>query len=423
MTPTLRTVCRVATVAALAAIAAINPTRANHYILPCRDDCKNPHWVVTGSLNTPRSGHTATLLQSGKVLVVGGSGDDTAELYDPATGTWSYTGRLNIRRSGQTATLLRDGRVLVAGWQSGSTPGVPPPPATAEVYDPVKGTWSLTGSMGTGGQACHTTTLLQDGKVLVAGGGDPSDVAELYDPVTNAWSATGNLVGGRYCHTATLLEDGKVLVAGGSDDSDFGTALSTATLYDPLTGTWSAATNMGTPAAIHTATLLESGKVLEAGGYLPRWLPGSNPNAYHAAPISLDTAQLYDPVSGTWSYSGSLTTDREGHTATLMPDGTVVVAGGLAIQGSAPHVQHRTLGAVESYDPISGEWAGASDLNVPRSGHTATLLADGRILVAGGSIDGPDYSTVSLASAELYDTTSTAVNFHGLSRATGGRNP
>jgi len=230
-------------------------------------------FTSTGSLNTARWDHTTTLLNNGKVLVVGGSGIGgvlrDAELYDPATGTWTPTSLPNIARSGHTATLLPNGMVLVAGGTDGSSPL-----SSTELYDPATGTWTLTGSLNTP-RSRHTATLLQNGKVLVVGGFNStgSDVAmrsgELYDPATGYWSVTkGNhLITARYWHTATLLSDGRVLVAGGYNTSSG--ILGSAELYTPNDrgGTWLAASDMGTPRDGHTATLLPTGKVLVAGGF------------------------------------------------------------------------------------------------------------------------------------------------------------
>ena len=173
-------------------------------------------WEYTGSLNTGRYLHTATLLADGRVLVAGGYTVAldlaSAELYDPATGTWTVTGSLNTARYCHTATLLPDGKVLVAGginWYRLQL-------ASAELYDPATGNWTDTGSLNTA-RCWHTATLLPDGRVLVAGGGDgyaPRERGTLR-------SSHGNLDRHRqpqYCsvyHTATLLADGRVLVAGG----------------------------------------------------------------------------------------------------------------------------------------------------------------------------------------------------------------
>jgi hypothetical protein len=171
------------------------------------------------------------LLPNGKVLVVGGSGTSgdltNAELYDPASGTWTTTGSLNTARYEHTATLLPNGEVLVVGGYNNG------PLNSSELFNPASGSWTATGSLATA-HTRHTATLLSNGKVLVAGGRDssnnPSASAELYDPASGTWTATGGLNTARYYHTATLLPNSKMLVAGGDDNS--GNASASAELYD-----------------------------------------------------------------------------------------------------------------------------------------------------------------------------------------------
>lgn len=165
-----------------------------------------------------RFGHTATLLQSGKVLVVGGCtasncSTDTAvsELYDPASNSWSTTGNLNTARYYHTAVRLKTGKVLAIGGSTGTTT------TTCELYDPSQGTWSNAASTNAA-RYFNATTLLPDGKVLVRGGTPsrgPLGSAELYDPSANTWTLTGKMTTARYAHTATLLTDGTVLVMRG----------------------------------------------------------------------------------------------------------------------------------------------------------------------------------------------------------------
>jgi len=354
----------------------------------------NEAWVVTGNMSVPRTGHTATRLLNGKVLVVGGSGDsntplDSAELYDPVSGTWSMTGHLSAPRLLHTATLLADGRILVAGGQTSAAPPVFGRTNSAELYDPFSGTWTRTANLGAP-RSWHTATLLNNGKVLVAGGfsSDSLGTAELYDPVSSTWSATGSF-SPRYGHTASLLEDGRVLVAGGSNDGDLASTLATVDVYNPVAGTWSAAPDLVVSEFSHTATLLKSGQILITGGYMPRFLP-------FAAPVSLNTAQHYDPATARWALSESLLAIRDNHTATLLRDGRVIIVGGEAWQGQYPQIVHQTIGGAETYDPAGGGWSAASSLGTARGGHTATLLTDGRVLVAGGNNGGV------LRSAELY---------------------
>ena len=295
---------------------------------PCGATPTPFQWEYTGSLNTARSLHTATLLPDGKVLVVGGNPNAiaSAELYDPApgtTGTWTFTGSLNTARYYHTATLLSDGRVLVAGgFNSGSL-------ASAELYDPATGTWTYTGSLNVG-RYNHTATLLFDGKVLVTGSFPSVASAELYDPATGTWTYTGSLNVDRYNHTATLLSDGRVLVVGGYNGGGVPYYLASAELYDPATGNWTRTGSLNWGRELHTATLLSNGEVLAAGGKL-----GAH---------TLASAELYDPVTGTWTVTDSLDTDRDIHAATLLDNGRVLVAGG------APWLEG-SLASAELYGP------------------------------------------------------------------------
>jgi N-acetylneuraminic acid mutarotase len=166
-----------------------------------------------------RTGHSATLLPDGQVLVAGGN---TAELFDPATGTWTATGALPESFFGHSATLLPNGTVLIAGGDVPSGPGARGW-VHAALFDPATGRWTVTGSMVVG-RLNHTATLLPDGRVLVLGGqsdgGEDFEVfadAEVYDPSSEAWAAVVDMGDARAGHSATLLFDGRVLAAGGTD--------------------------------------------------------------------------------------------------------------------------------------------------------------------------------------------------------------
>ena len=332
-------------------------------------------FTSTGNMIGRRTKHTATLLNNGKVLAAGGTPDgtaalSTAELYDPSSGTFTSTGNLIGRRGYHTATLLNNGRVLAAGGYNGAYL------STAEVYDPATGTFASTGNL-IGMRQEHTTTLLANGKVLVAGGdnGTYLSTAELYDPATGTFASTGNLIGRRFYHTATLLANGKVLVAGGISTGD--AVLSTAEVYDPETGTFASTGNLIGGRQEYSATLLNNGKVLVAGG---------------TSGAVLSTSEVYDPATGTFASTGNLISLRYNHTSTLLGNGKVLVAGGDTVGGAGGE-----LSTAELYDPSTGTWSSAGNLVGRRYLHTATLLGNGKVLVAVGS-DG----TNSISTAEVY---------------------
>jgi hypothetical protein len=241
---------------------------------------------------------------------------------------------------------------------------------SAELYNPATGTWALTGSMNTA-RFEQTATLLPDGNVLVAGGGQTAaGSAELYNPATGKWTLTGNLHTNRLGATATLLGNGEVLVAGGDAGGSTYMALSSAELYNPATGTWSLTGSMST-AREGRPRPLANGKVLVAGGL------GAG-----ATPVS--SAELYNPATGKWASTGAMSAARQGENATLLPDGDVLATAGIG--GAAGPF-------AESYDPATGQWSPAIGGSLPltciaaqdcRLDSTATLLGDGDVLVAGG---------------------------------------
>jgi Tol biopolymer transport system component len=349
-------------------------------------------------------GDQATRLADGRVLVLH-SCETTAELYDPTTGTFSATGSMIAMRGGQTATLLGDGRVLVTGGDScgeGDRAGIW---ASAELYDPATGTFSQTGSMSRP-RTSHDATLLPDGHVLITGGttgqsplasgavvlasyrtaatnAEVLASAELFDPATGTFSRTGSMGTPRVNHTATLLLGGRVLVVGGGDEGF--DSLRSAELYDPATGRFRVTDSMNSRRWIHTATLLGDGRVLIAGGRSPK-------------DTTFASAEIYDPGSGAFTQTGSMHSGRWSHTATLLPDGRVLIAGGYESDGGR---NWQVLSATELYDAGSGTFSPNGSMGEARDAHTATLLVDGRVLIAGG-IDIRSGGGVVLTSAVLY---------------------
>jgi len=310
-----------------------------------------------------------------------GAGLVLAQRCGGATVGFESAGSLATARFGHSATSLPNGKVLVVGGYLEGQGDL----ATAELYDPASGTWTSTGSLATARDS-HTATLLLNGKVLVVGGESGfynAATAELYDPANGTWTTAGSVAPGQR-HTATLLPNGKVLVAGGYviDFGYGGGSTAGAALYDPASETWTTTGRLATARDAHTATLLPNGKVLVAGG---------NDNQLFGGLGSLASAELYDPASGTWTATGSLTTARPYHTAALLPNGKVLVAGGY--KASA-------LATAELYDPATGTWRATGSLATARNAHTMTLLPSGKVLVVGGA------ETDALTSAELYNTAS-----------------
>lgn len=311
---------------------------------------------------------------------------------------FSLTGSMATSRRFHTATLLPSGKVLVAGGDdSGSAL------ASAELYDPSTGTFSPTGNM-TVPREGPTATLLSNGQVLIAGGSDSSGAAmasaELYDPSTGTFTATsGSMTAARASHTATLLPSGKVLIAGG--DVFFynrsGQSLASAEIFDPSTGMFTATGSMTVPRESHTATLLSGGKVLFAGG-------SDGTFGYTATTTLYASSETFDPSTGQFTAAGMMTTQRLWQTASLLPSGKVLVAGGLD--------PTQTNATADLFDPSSGNFAATGNMTEPRLYHAASILSDGTVLISGGMQSGGNPK----ATAEIYDPTA------GTFAATGSMN-
>ena len=327
--------------------------------------------TVLPSMSTERSGHTATLLVGGQVLIAGGEPNSTrAELYEPAQRAFRPIVDMTYGRWGHTATRLpNSGFVLIAGGlgQSGITL------SAAELFVPASATFVPTHAMTTA-RYFHTATLLGNGQVLIAGGqldteGNTTASVELFNPTTRTFTRTGSMNHPRDQHAAVRLMDGRVLIAGGD------AAGNTAEIFDPSTGRFSPTGSMLQSRYEPTATLISGGKVLIAGG---RW--GT------AGLSSLSSAEIYDPASGRFSAIPAMTFSRVGHTATALLDGTVLIAGGLVKYSECYVSQGLVTNSVERFNPITRQFTvvTADYLPAPRLDHRATRLLTGDVLVTGG---------------------------------------
>jgi len=322
-----------------------------------------------GPMATGRSSHVAASLPDGRALVAGGflagsaNATSSAEVYDPATGMFSPTAPLSAPRAYAAAARLPDGRVLVVG-------GIPvnSSPATvfdsAEIYDPVAGTWTATGTMSAGRQAAQALAL-PSGMVLVIAGDSTGQGCELYDPATGTFAATGSLAVSRSQFVASLLQDGRVLVAGGGQPG--GPSLASGEIWDPITGAWSATGSMSSPRAAASAITLGDGKVLVAGG-----------TATYSWDSAVAAAELYDPATGVFSAAGNLSVPRNGHVAALLGDGDVIVTGGISAESSL-------TASIEYYSVAGGNWQSVGPMASPSTRHTASTLLSGKVLIAGGA--------------------------------------
>ena len=351
-------------------------------------------FVPIGSSGTPSSSYdtTATLLQSGLVLIVGRHDDVPPArhlLLDPTTGTFTRTGPMVAYRTGHAAALLDDGHVLLVGGAAETVAH------TAELFDPSSKTFSATGTPVYGG-AFPVAVKLRDGRVLVIGGttNGATTAAEIYDPGHGTFTATGSTSRPRGAPTATLLADGTVLVAGGDgiDSPD-----DTAEIYDPTTGTFAATGHMTVPRQGFTATRLSDGRVLFVGGYTSTTGPGGG--------IVLATSgDIYDPSRRTFSPTGPMTTPRWMHAAALLRDGRVLVAGGTASPGGSATVWSPDgIANAEIFDPASGTFGPTGTMTVPRMNLVALTLADGDVLLMGHASPAPNGAQSEAAtSAEVF---------------------
>jgi WD40 repeat protein len=331
-------------------------------------------FVATGAMHTARVGHTATELQNGRVLVAGGASKmfgagmkifASSELYNPSKKRFSNTGAMLEARTGHTATLLANGKVLIACGNDGTTSLT-----SAELYDPASAKFTETGAINIGRERC-SATLLANGQVLIAGGitlqpdgnGSVQDSAELYDPAGGSFTPTGTMTSAREHHTATLLPDGRVLITGGTND-DVG-VLDTAELYDPVTGLFSPTGHMTTTRYGHLAAVLGDGDVLIAGGF-------------DIAGSTLKSAEIFDANSGSFAAIAAMPRDRFFVGATVLTSRTILIAGGYTqCPSSAASVCEKPVSTALIFDHKSDTFRSISSMTSPRGTFASASLGGG----------------------------------------------
>lgn len=325
-------------------------------------------------------------------------------------GGWSPAASLTIGRAQHTATMLPTGKVLVAGGVDAR--GVAT--ATAELFDPSVNRWSEAPPLSVP-RTQHTATLLPDGRVLVVGGfhgrdldGETLASAEIYNPRTNGWAPAPAMTFRRAGHTATLLHDGRVLVLGGIAITmePHWTAMypDKGELYDPGTDRWSETVSGMGGRQGHTATLLVHGRVLLVGGQGEQGLqPG---------------ARLFDPTGNSWTIAAPPVVLRRSHSATALPDGRVLILGGdgataLEVAQLPNRYGVEPLSSGDVYDPTHNIWIPILAMNATRLAHTATALPDGNILVVGGAYANPGHPEIYEVAANRWVEGTVTVNRHG----------
>lgn len=323
-------------------------------------------WKNAGSLIQARTRHSATLLEDGRVLLIGGEGEGgalaSAEAYDPETGTFVALGSLQHARYDHQSVLLADGRVLVVGGVQGIT-RVP----QAEIFDIETENFREVSSL-TEPRIGHTATRLQDGAVVVSGGlGDEAfaTALEIFDPAAETFSTAATTTEPRYLHTATLLDDGSVFIAGGMRVTP-GVGLEyveRTERYVPQTGLSTGPMWLGTRRN-HSATRLPTGQVLLAGGH-------------HT--VALDSSWLFDPEANAFEAGPALSAARFAHQTTPLENGMLLLSGG---------IDDGAISDAEGMSPDASESWALPSMQFARHTHSATRMMDGSVLVAGGTAPG-----------------------------------
>jgi Galactose oxidase, central domain len=338
----------------------------------------------TGDATIGRNLSVATLLADGRVLVTGGTHTGAAgsvfnreaEIFDPATRMFTATGSMSVPRIGHAAIRLNDGRVLVLGGQQDATTSL----ASAEIFDPATGMFTSAGNMNAPRQS-PVVALLKDGRVLIVGGtfrqGQDTFIvlaAEIFDPATGKFTLSGRVQIARVNQAAVALPDGRVLILAGVAESSLGPGVvypKEAEAFDPAAGTFSTIGQISEGRDNPTATLLPNGKVLIAGG---------SANDAQNQPIISNTVEVFDPASGVSSTPTAMSEGRLFHVAQALADGRVLLAGGT----TGANLDHSTASA-DLFDPATGTITPTGAMTESRTGASAVRLLDGSILVVGGA--------------------------------------
>lgn len=357
-------------------------------------------WLGAGELRQARNAANVVVLGSGKVLVVGSdyqtswlsacgaatSGSDSVEIGDPLKSVWTKTTKLPTPREAPGVVGLRDGRALVTGGETGENEGNISYSSTY-VYDPARQSWTRSALLNSA-RSNPTAVLLADGRVLVAGGRyiDGAHAprilrsSELWDPKSGTWSRTGDLAHSRVGASAVVLDDGRVLIVGGVESPEAAPfEQASAEVFDPRSGEWTPVGSLATARSGFTLVALSDGGALAAGGF-----GGASDGG------RLKTVERFDPRSGTWSAGESLPSPVAGASGVRLADGRVLLAGG-SVRDAV--VTDDTTGAfvsgltdeAELFDPATGRWTPTVRMPGPRAGASAVVLADGSVLLAGGS--------------------------------------
>ena len=322
--------------------------------------------IEPGNINQDRHSHTATRLLDGKVLVVGGFGEDfkilkSVEIYDPISGIWTIREDMNFPRAEHSTALLKDGRVLVTGGRDENYA----PTFSSEIFDAELGVWEVYEDMSRQRHK-HISIVQPDGAVIIIAGSGPSrslsDV-ELMDPFNDRLEILSPTLEEHSDHAAISLADGRILVSGGVRILDEVVTSVGAEIYDVKNDTWTKTSIQSRRTSAHTLTLLKDGKVIQVGGFSR----GSSDNR----------VELYDPITDKWFEGPIMNNPRMLHTTSLLDDGRVIAVGGTSRGGN--------MTGSEIYNPETKIWSQSGDMSESRASHTATILEDGKVLVVGGT--------------------------------------